>query len=250
MIDLTSVNFCDDILEDLSVEIMSNISICSFHFIAVSTLTAADLDFETFTKMSRARMICDSKYLSLFSGLFGAKVRQIRGLDFLQLVLKNSPSTLRHCFIGTTSSSMQSFRLRVKESYPNIVDASFHSLPFLDYKNSEDFAIFKDFLEIGKFDLVWVSLGSPKQDRVALYLSEKYKVKSVAIGAALDFLSGEKKEAPKLFRTLGGEWIFRLISEPHRLWRRYLYGNSKFLFSLFKVLVKRFFSFRRSPKCW
>ena len=122
-------------------------------------------------------------------------------------------------------------------------------MPFLDYKNSEDFAIFEDFLETGKFDLVWVSLGSPKQDRVALYLSEKYKVRSVAIGAAIDFLSGEKKEAPKLFRTLGGEWVFRLISEPHRLWRRYLYGNSKFLFSVLKVLVNKFFSFRRSPKC-
>ena len=249
MIDLTSVNFRDDSLEELSVEIMRNISISSFHFIAVSTLTAADLDLETFSKMNRSRMICDSKYLSLFSGLFGGKVRQIRGLDFLQLVLKNSPSTLRHCFLGTTVSSMQSLRLRVKERYPNIVDASFQSLPFLDYKNSDDFAIFEDFLETGKFDLVWVSLGSPKQDRVALYLSEKYRVKSVAIGAAMDFMSGEKKEAPKFFRTMGGEWVFRLISEPHRLWRRYLYGNSKFLFSVLKLLVNRFFSFRRSPKC-
>lgn len=249
MIDLTSVNFRDDSLEELSVEIMRNISISSFHFIAVSTLTAADLDLETFSKMNRSRMICDSKYLSLFSGLFGGKVRQIRGLDFLQLVLKNSPSTLRHCFLGTTVSSMQSLRLRVKERYPNIVDASFQSLPFLDYKNSDDFAIFEDFLETGKFDLVWVSLGSPKQDRVALYLSEKYRVKSVAIGAAMDFMSGEKKEAPKFFRTMGGEWVFRLISEPHRLWRRYLYGNSKFLFSVLKLLANRFFSFRRSPKC-
>ena len=82
--------------------------------------------------------------------------------------------------------------------------------------------------------VVWVGLGSPKQDLwMARYRPYLQSPVLIGIGAAFDFVSGTKRQCPRWLQRRGGEWLFRLIQEPRRLWRRYLRNNPLFLWYLF-----------------
>jgi N-acetylglucosaminyldiphosphoundecaprenol N-acetyl-beta-D-mannosaminyltransferase len=83
-------------------------------------------------------------------------------------------------------------------------------------------------------DIVWVGLGTPKQDLVVAHLAERAAASGidatfVAIGAAFDFIAGTKRQAPPWMQRHGLEWLHRLTVEPRRLWKRYLVGNSRFI---------------------
>jgi N-acetylglucosaminyldiphosphoundecaprenol N-acetyl-beta-D-mannosaminyltransferase len=81
--------------------------------------------------------------------------------------------------------------------------------------------------------IVWVGLGSPKQDLwMQRFRSRLNAPLLVAVGAAFDFFTGRQKQAPRWMQQTGLEWAFRLAGEPRRLWRRYLIYNPKFLWQL------------------
>jgi N-acetylglucosaminyldiphosphoundecaprenol N-acetyl-beta-D-mannosaminyltransferase len=82
-------------------------------------------------------------------------------------------------------------------------------------------------------DVVWVGLGSPKQDLwMARHRAQLNAPLLVGVGAAFDFLTGRKRQAPGWAQRAGMEWLFRLASEPRRLWRRYAIYNPKFVAEL------------------
>ncbi|MGH2776138.1 MAG: WecB/TagA/CpsF family glycosyltransferase [Actinomycetota bacterium] len=88
--------------------------------------------------------------------------------------------------------------------------------------------------------LLFVGIGSPKQDRWMDSNKNQLGAVMLGVGAAFDFIAGVKKQAPSILQRLGLEWLFRLLSEPRRLWRRYLVRNPRFLylFGLQYVRVK------------
>jgi N-acetylglucosaminyldiphosphoundecaprenol N-acetyl-beta-D-mannosaminyltransferase len=88
-------------------------------------------------------------------------------------------------------------------------------------------------------------LGTPKQDELIGELVNRVHVPLVAIGAAFDFLAGTKPEAPAWLQGTGLEWIFRLLSEPRRLWRRYLVGNTRFVLGAVKDVARSRFRSKR-----
>jgi N-acetylglucosaminyldiphosphoundecaprenol N-acetyl-beta-D-mannosaminyltransferase len=84
-------------------------------------------------------------------------------------------------------------------------------------------------------DIVWVGLGTPKQEQWMSLMRERLEAPVlIGVGAAFDFFTGGAKQAPTWMQRNGLEWMFRLASEPRRLWRRYLIGNSLFLGELIK----------------
>jgi N-acetylglucosaminyldiphosphoundecaprenol N-acetyl-beta-D-mannosaminyltransferase len=96
--------------------------------------------------------------------------------------------------------------------------------------------------------VVWVALGCPKQElwmaRNAAFLGVPMMV---GIGAAFDFLAGDKKRAPRWIQDAGLEWLFRLLSEPRRLWKRYLIGNSVFVLALAREALRSALRVGRKP---
>ncbi len=91
-----------------------------------------------------------------------------------------------------------------------------------------------------KADIVFVGLGSPHQEKWILkYGAELNSPILIGVGAAFDFLSGEKKQAPIWMQEKGLEWLFRLLQEPQRLWYRYTITNLKFLIAVAKEIFKR-----------
>lgn len=95
-------------------------------------------------------------------------------------------------------------------------------------------------VERTKPHILWVGLGAPKQEKWMARAAGLLDVPiMVGVGAAFDFLGGTKKAAPSLVRHSGFEWLFRLASEPRRLWRRYLLGNPEFVYRLAREAVLR-----------
>ena len=84
--------------------------------------------------------------------------------------------------------------------------------------------------------IVWVSLGFPKQELFINKLKNKYEINSnlVGIGFTFDWVSGAKFKAPEILANIGMEWIFRLVQEPRRLFKRYLIDNCLFILYFIK----------------
>lgn len=149
---------------------------------------------------------------------------QIRGADFLRAGLSNSPKGKpyfqRHCFLGSTDNVLSSLEQKCREINPEITTL-FISPPF---SHLEDMDLLGISAEIRSFEpqIIWVGLGTPKQDYVARFLREELGLHVVAVGAAFDFLAGSRIESSERMRRFGLEWLTRLIEEPKRLWKRYL----------------------------
>jgi N-acetylglucosaminyldiphosphoundecaprenol N-acetyl-beta-D-mannosaminyltransferase len=117
-----------------------------------------------------------------------------------------------------------------------------YSPPFRPLTEEEDQAVC-DMINVAKPDIVWVGLGSPKQD---VWISEhREKIRGtimIASGATFDFFSGRIQQAPKWIRNAGFEWLYRLSKDFRRLWVRYTVYNFIFLamFSLQLMGLRRF----------
>jgi N-acetylglucosaminyldiphosphoundecaprenol N-acetyl-beta-D-mannosaminyltransferase len=91
-----------------------------------------------------------------------------------------------------------------------------------------------------KPDVLFVALGSPKGEIWAARHKDAVGVPvTICCGAAFDFIAGNKKRAPRWLQKLGLEWLFRVIHEPRRLWKRYLVGNAHFVFLLARELLRK-----------
>ncbi|MCK5579846.1 MAG: WecB/TagA/CpsF family glycosyltransferase [Candidatus Omnitrophica bacterium] len=140
----------------------------------------------------------------------------------------------RHYFYGGTSDTLQILEQRLKEQFPDINIVGKYSPPFRKIQEIEKDTVLE---EINSFapDILWVGLGSPKQDYWMSQHRDKLNVPViVGVGAAFDFLAGVKPQAPGWMQKSGLEWLFRLCCEPGRLWKRYLIGNARFVYLVIK----------------
>lgn len=157
------------------------------------------------------------------------RIEQVRGPSFFERCLDDGRTHgLSHYFLGGSPESLAALVAAVRERFPGIRLAGWDSPPFRPLTDEEVVAQDQAIRSSGA-DVVWVGLGTPKQDVEAARLLVSTGVTTAAVGAAFDFLAGSKPEAPEWMRTLALEWLFRLASEPRRLWRRYLFGNVGFL---------------------
>lgn len=137
---------------------------------------------------------------------------------------------------GSTQKTIALFIEQIKASFPHITIAGFHIDRFRDANYAEDIA---DIIKLNQSgaQIVLVGRGCPRQEIwVAEHLG-KVNAVMMAVGAAFDFHAKTIKQAPKWMQDKGLEWLFRLTQEPKRLWKRYLFTNSKFIFL---ILLKMF----------
>jgi N-acetylglucosaminyldiphosphoundecaprenol N-acetyl-beta-D-mannosaminyltransferase len=113
--------------------------------------------------------------------------------------------------------------------FPGLVIAGTYFPPFRPLTPEEDDQVVGMINETSP-DVVWVGLGSPKQERwMAAHVGRVEAPTLIGVGAAFDFLTGRKRQAPRWMQRSGLEWLFRLLTEPRRLWRRYLVNNPLFV---------------------
>jgi len=143
----------------------------------------------------------------------------------------------RHFFYGGSPRVVEKLVLRLTQRYPGLVVAGYRSPPFRPLTEVEDAADIEAINET-RSDFVWVGLGMPKQEKwMAQHVGKINAAALLGVGAAFDFLSGEKPQAPIWMQRSGVEWLFRLMTEPRRLAHRYLVDNSIFIARAFQQVA-------------
>lgn len=173
----------------------------------------------------------DGKPLSWASMLFGQHpvLRQVRGPQlFLDTFDVGQSSGIKHFLLGSTDEVLLKLRRNLLRQFPEAQIVGIESPPFRALTAAEYAAQDERIAESGA-QIIWIGLGTPKQDFEARRLADTTGLLAVAVGAAFDFSAGTVREAPAWMRNAGLEWLFRLLSEPRRLWRRYLFGNAAFI---------------------
>ncbi|WP_405722888.1 WecB/TagA/CpsF family glycosyltransferase [Streptomyces sp. NBC_01537] len=150
---------------------------------------------------------------------------------FLDVFALGQVAGIRHYLLGSTPHVLDALQRELRRRFPQALIVGAHSPPFRPLSVRERHDQDRDILASGA-DIVWVGLGTPKQDVHATALASGLPVVCAAVGAAFDFVAGHKRRAPRWMRSSGLEWIFRLFCEPRRLWRRYLFGNARFLWGV------------------
>jgi N-acetylglucosaminyldiphosphoundecaprenol N-acetyl-beta-D-mannosaminyltransferase len=138
---------------------------------------------------------------------------------------------LRHYLYGSTADVAEALADRLADVAPGIKVVGVESPPFRQLTDPEE-AEFVERVRRAQTDVLWVGLGTPRQDLFVDRFRDRLDTTLVTVGAAFDFIAGSKRQAPVWMRDHGLEWAFRLASEPRRLWRRYLIGNVIFLAGL------------------
>ena len=159
-------------------------------------------------------------------------VERVAGPDFMENMFRDTCNTgISHYFYGSTQETLDSLKERLNKKYPGIDIRGFYSPPFRALTPEEDAEDIKRINESGA-DIVWIGLGAPKQEKWMNAHKGKINAVMMGVGAGFDFHAGTIKRAPKWVRRIGLEWLYRLIEDPVRLFRRYIATNIKFIWYL------------------
>ena len=202
-------------------------------FSTVSSILHARDDDALFTAMEEAGTVTPDGMPLVWLGRRRSTVGldRVYGPDLMTEFLGRRPGAVRHFFYGGAPGVAEQMAARLLRRWPDLEVAG-TLCPDIG-SGSEFRAEDVDAINAAQADVVWVGLGHPKQE---LWMhAHRHALEApvlAGVGAAFDYLSGAKKEAPRWLKRSGLQWIHRLLSEPRRLWRRYLLGNSKFVFLL------------------
>jgi len=164
-------------------------------------------------------------------------MERITGPDFIYdvlRVLEDNKSSL--CTIGSNKGTIQKFTKFINKNYPDIsVIGSDTSI--VDLNSEDSLEKILQFCKKNPSDYFFIFLSTPKQDLLMHHISRELKVKLIGFGAAVDYVVGNTKYAPNIIKKLSLEWLYRLLQEPRRLFKRYFNIIPKF----FVYLVHAYF---------
>ena len=167
---------------------------------------------------------------------------RVYGPDLTPILLERAAAEgLPVGFYGGAPEVLERFVQVMRERYPKLQIAYSYSPPFRDLTPEEDQQVVQDINTSGT-RILFVGIGNPKQECWMAAHRGKVQAVMLGVGAAFDFLAGAKLQAPRWMMPLGMEWLFRLVTEPRRLWKRYLKQNPRFvvLFALQLLGWKKF----------
>lgn len=178
----------------------------------------------------------DGSPIALVGKLRGLPVQRTCGPDLIDLIASRSVAKgISHYFYGGKEGVAQLLAETFQRKYPGFRVAGYECPPFRQLTPEEDEAVVQRITASGA-DIVWVGISSPKQD---VWMRDHYKrlpQTLIGVGAAFDFHTGAVKRAPVWMQKAMLEWAYRLLSEPKRLWKRYLVLAPRFVW---KVVTTR-----------
>ncbi|MBK1833407.1 WecB/TagA/CpsF family glycosyltransferase [Roseibacillus ishigakijimensis] len=165
-------------------------------------------------------------------------MNRVYGPDLmLQTMERSVPRQETHYFYGGAEGVAQELHHSLASRFPGLEVAGVFTPPFRPFTNEEELALLKQIQE-ARPHYFWVGLSTPKQERFMHDFLAKYPDLSadwdhgfvmLGVGAAFDFHSGKVRQAPRWVQRSGFEWLFRVLMDPRRLWKRYLFAISVFL---------------------
>lgn len=159
-----------------------------------------------------------------------SSIERVYGPDLMRQACRYGVSRgWRHYFYGGAPGVAERLVERLKKEIPGLQVVGVESPPFRLLTEREDQELIER-IRAATPHLFWVGLGAPKQELWMAEHAGKIPVPvMLGVGAAFDFLAGVKPQAPAWMQRAGLEWLFRLMSEPRRLWKRYLLNNPRFI---------------------
>lgn len=155
--------------------------------------------------------------------------RRISGPDLMWRYCERAAREGQAIYLfGSTETTLDALKVALARAFPTLLIAGAGSPPFRRLSEQET-AAWTERINASGAHIVWVSLGCPKQEAWMAAHRGRVNAVMVGVGAAFDFHAGTVARAPDWMRNAGLEWLHRLISEPRRLWRRYLVTNTAFI---------------------
>lgn len=206
----------------------------------------------TASQDAQFRLILQSFFLNLPDGMPSVWVGRLKGAQrmqrcygpdfFREVILASAPYPIYHYFCGGREGVAAALKQVCAERFgnPNIV--GFYAPPFREMREAEIHDLADEINRL-KTDIVWIGLSTPKQERFAFQLAKYTDVHFICtVGAAFDFYTGRVQQAPKWMQQNGLEWLFRLLVEPRRLWKRYFKIVPLFIiYNLVELFQGKFF---------
>lgn len=195
-----------------------------------TTVTAHDNSSYRAVQRGAVMALPDGGPLSAYSREHGyAEAQRVTGPDLMREILKISAKKgWRHYFYGSTQETLDLLAKKLQERYPGVQIAGMYSPPFREMTPQEDAECVLKINET-KPDFVWVGLGAPKQEIWMAAHEDRVNALMIGVGAAFDYEAGNIKRAPMWMQRHSLEWLYRLLQDPRRLFKRYFTTNVKYL---------------------
>lgn len=170
---------------------------------------------------------------------------RIAGWDLFLLEMRrinenaNENEKRRVMFLGSSEKVLALIRERAAVDYPNL-EVVTYSPPYKPEFSDEDNQAMIEAINNANPDLVWIGMTAPKQEKWAYKHWNELNIHCHCgtIGAVFDFYAGTLQRAPQWWQNHSLEWLYRLLKEPKRMWRRYVIGNPLFLWNVMKEKIK------------
>lgn len=163
---------------------------------------------------------------------------QVRGADLVvRTVERAAREGLPIGLYGGTSESLRGFAQEIEARFPEVRIACQIAPPFRPLTPEEDEALTREIVSSGA-RVLFVGIGCPKQEKWMAEHRGRVPAAMLGVGAAFDFLSGTVPQAPRWTQAIGLEWVYRLMMDPRRLWKRYAKHNPRFV-GLFLLQLSR-----------
>jgi len=167
--------------------------------------------------------------------LTGRQIKKIAGADLFFYEMERLNQINGKCFfLGSSNLTLEKIKERVINDYPG-VKVQFYSPPYKPKFSEEENLEMLEAINSFRPDVLMIGMTAPKQEKWAYQHFNQLQVGHICcIGAVFDFYAGTIKRAPQWMIKMGLEWLYRLIKEPRRMWRRYLAGNIQFIWHVIK----------------
>ncbi|MDE7205499.1 MAG: WecB/TagA/CpsF family glycosyltransferase [Lachnospiraceae bacterium] len=203
-------------------------------YICVSNVHTTVMSYENehyrMVQNSAAMALPDGAPLSKYSRMLGFRnAERVTGPDLMvELFRISGKKGYRHFFYGSTQQTLDDMRTALQRNFPDMVIAGMYAPPFRPLTEKEDQEVTAQ-INDARPDFVWVGLGAPKQEYWMYDHQGKLNAVSVGVGAGFDYMAGNIRRAPRIMQVLCLEWLYRLMQDPKRLWKRYVVTNTKFV---------------------
>ena len=232
-----SVTNIYDVAEDLIFKNKISVAICN-----ANTLVRCYKDKELNNTINSFDIRCPDGFPVAKASKIIYKNNQMR-VDgyklFLETIERGLSNNVSHYFFGNSEEIVLKMIESIKTKYADVNIKGFTCPPNLGYEELSDEKYIDD-INAKNPDILWVSLGFPKQEKFINLIKKNNSIDTnmVGVGAVFEWVAGTKIKAPEWLANIGLEWLIRLIQEPKRLFRRYLVDNFLFIIYFIKQYIR------------
>nr|WP_319472972.1 WecB/TagA/CpsF family glycosyltransferase [uncultured Sphaerochaeta sp.] len=212
----------------------------TMHFVNAHCINVAAKDAEYHTILGKAdALFADGSGIRLAGSTLGCPiVDNVNGTDLFPLLCSRFANTGKRIFLLGSAPGVTEKAARWAEEYTgsSIIAGTYHGY----FKPGEEEEAVIEAINVSGADLLLVALGVPRQEKWIDAVQPKLQVPlCMGVGALFDFYSGTVSRAPRWMRKIGMEWVWRLLLEPGRMWRRYVVGNIVFIVRLMMLRIRQ-----------